>query len=120
MVESCAVLSHFSCVQLFVTPWTVAPLSMQFSIQEYWSGLSFLSPGDFPIPGIEPRSPALQADSLLSEPQGNHGVLIRQSFPSKPPTHNYHTIQEVSWGMLCLHGRSPAEWCAEGENKWNA
>ena len=52
-------LSH---VQLFVTPWTVAyqaPLSMEFSRQEYWSGLPFPSPGDCPNSGIEPRSPAL-------------------------------------------------------------
>ena len=48
-------------------PWTVAhqaPLSMGFSKQEYWSGLPVPSPGDHPNPGIEPRSPALQADSL--------------------------------------------------------
>ena len=45
-----------------------APPSMGFSRQEYWSGLPFLSPGDFPDPGIEPRSPALQADALTSEP----------------------------------------------------
>ena len=53
------VLSYFSCIQLFVTPWTVtrqAPLSMEFSGQEYWSGLPFPSPGDFPSPGIEPAS----------------------------------------------------------------
>ena len=52
------------------TPWTVAgqaPLPMEFSRQEYWSGLPFLSPRDLPVPGIEPRSPALQADS---EPPG--------------------------------------------------
>jgi len=56
-----------SRVWLFVTPWTVAhqaPLSMEFSRQEYWSGLPFPSPEDLPNPGIKPRSPALQADSL--------------------------------------------------------
>ena len=61
----------FSCVWLFATPWTVAhqaPQSMEFSRQEYWSGLPFPSPGDLPNPGIEPGSPALQADTLLSEP----------------------------------------------------
>ena len=62
-------LSLFSHVQLFATLWTVArhaPLSMEFCRQEYWSGLPFPSPGDFPDPGIEPLSPpALQADSLL-------------------------------------------------------
>ena len=63
-------LSH---IQLFVTPWTVAyqaPLSMGLSRQEYWSGLPFPSPGNLPNPGIEPRSPALRADALLSEPPG--------------------------------------------------
>ena len=47
-----------------------APLSMAFSRQEYWSGLPFPSLGDFPDPGTEPGSPALQADSLPSEPPG--------------------------------------------------
>ena len=58
-----------SRVRLFATPWTVAhqaPLSMGFSRQEYWSGLPFPSPGDLSNPGIEPRSPALQADALTS------------------------------------------------------
>ena len=52
------------------TPWTVAckaPLSMGFSRQEYWSGLPFPLPGHLPDSGIEPRSPALQADSLPTE-----------------------------------------------------
>ena len=52
----------------FVTPWSVAyqaPLSIGFSRQEYWSGLPFSSSGDLPDSGIEPTSPALQADSLL-------------------------------------------------------
>ena len=56
-----------SRVQLFATPWTVpyqASLSMGFPRQEHWSGLPFPSPGDLPDPGIEPRSPALQADAL--------------------------------------------------------
>ena len=52
------------------TPWTVArqaTLSMGFSRQEFWSEFPFPSPGDLPNPGIKPRSPALQADSLLTE-----------------------------------------------------
>ena len=55
------------------TPWTVAcqaPLFMEFSKQEYWSGLSCPSPWDLPNPRIKPRSPASQADSLLTEPPG--------------------------------------------------
>ena len=64
-------LSRFSHVQLFATPWTVAhqaPLFMEFSRQEPWSGLPSPSPEDLPDPGIEPASPAasaLQSDSLL-------------------------------------------------------
>ena len=64
------------------TPWTVtcqAPLSEGFSKQEYWSGLPFPSPGDLPNPGIEPTSPALQADSLLSESQGKPKWAYRSS-----------------------------------------
>ena len=63
-------LSH---VRLFATPWTVAHQalpSMGLSRQGYWSGLPFPSPGDLPDPGIEPRSPAVQADTLPPEPPG--------------------------------------------------
>ena len=55
----------------FVTPWAIAhqaPLSMEFPRQEYWSGLPFPSPGDLLHSGMEPGSPALQANSLLTEP----------------------------------------------------
>ena len=65
---------------------------MEFSRQEYWSGLPFLSPGDLPNPGIEPGSPALQADSLPTEPLGKpestnkskclHGILPSLSGPA--------------------------------------
>ena len=66
-------VKSLSRVWLFVTPWTVAsqaPQSVEFSRQEYWSGLPFPSPGDLPDPGIEPGSPALQADAFPSEPPG--------------------------------------------------
>ena len=66
-------VKSLSRVQLFATPWIVAhqaPLSMEFSRLEYWSGLPFPSPGDLLDPGIEPRSPALQADSLPTKPSG--------------------------------------------------
>ena len=68
-------VKSLSRIQLFATPWTVAhqaPPFMGFSRQEYWSGLPFPSPGDLPDPGIESRSPALQADTLTSEPPGKH------------------------------------------------
>ena len=64
------VLVPQSCPTL-CDPWThQAPLFMELSRQEYWSGLPFPSPGDLPIPGIESRSPALQADFLPSELPG--------------------------------------------------
>ena len=66
-------VKSLSRVRLFVSPWTVAhqaSWSMGSSRQEYWSGLPFPSPGDLPDPGIEQRSPTLQADALTSEPPG--------------------------------------------------
>ena len=66
------------------TPWTVAyqaPPSMGSSRQEYWSGLPFPSPGDLPDPGVEPGSPALQADTLLSEPPGK--AVFSENTPFK-------------------------------------
>ena len=80
--------------------WTIAcqaPLSTGFSRQEYWSGLPCLPPGDLPNPGIEPRYPALQVDSLLSEP------------PGKPKDTGVSSLsllwgdfltQESNWGLL--------------------
>ena len=71
-------MKSFSCVQFFATPWTVAYQalpSMGFSRQEYWSGLPFPSPGDLPDPGIEPRSSALQANALTSEPPGKSNII---------------------------------------------
>ena len=77
-----------SCVQLFAIPWTIAyqaPPSMEFSWQEYWSGieeywstrvLPFPSPGYLPNPGIKPRSPTLQADTLLSELPGKLATVL--------------------------------------------
>ena len=63
-------LSH---IRLLATPWTVArqaPLSMEFSSQDCWDEFPFPSPGNLPEPGVKPRSPALHADSLVSEPPG--------------------------------------------------
>ena len=82
--------------QLFVTPWTIQ--SMEFSRPEYWSRQPFLSPGDhLPSPGIEPRSPALQVDSLPAESQRkpkSTGMgslsLLQQIF----------VTQESNWGLL--------------------
>ena len=74
-------VKSLSCVQLFATPWTVAhqaPPSMGFSRQEYWNGLPFSSPRDLPDPGVEPRSPTLQAEALTSEPPDVKNKLIRK------------------------------------------
>ena len=70
-------VTSLSRFRLFVTPCTAAHQaspSMEFSRHEYWSGLPFSSPGDLPNPGIEPGSPALQADALPSEPPGNNYI----------------------------------------------
>ena len=76
MYLSCSVMSESAI------PWTVARqahLSMEFSRQEHWSGLPFYSSGHFPHWGLEPGSPALQADSLLSEPPGKQYIPINRA-----------------------------------------
>ena len=87
----CVRAQLFSCIQFSETPWTAsrqAPLSMGFSRQEYWSGLLFTSPGNLPNPGVEPRSPSLQLDSLRTKPPGKLSLLnfLLHSFL---PRHNY-------------------------------
>ena len=83
LLQCMKVQSESKVAQLCLTicdPWTVAqqaPLSMRFSRQEYWSGLPFPSPGNLPNPGIEPRSPTLQADTLTSEPPGKPIIQLR-------------------------------------------
>ena len=84
-----------------MTPWTVAhqaPLSMGLSRQGYWSGLPVPSPGDFSIPGIEPRCPALKADALLSEPprEWGEGRLLSLS-PSPVGSETDPGRQCLSW-----------------------
>ena len=84
------------CSVMFDSLWPyglqpLAPLSMGFSIQEYWSGLPFPSSGDLPDPGIELRSPALQEDSLLSEPLG--------ASPSQGSGATKDA--DVTWGLRC-------------------
>ena len=74
-------IKSLSRVRLFATPWTGAhqvPPSMGFSRQECWNGSPFPSPEDLPEPGFEPRSPALQADALPSEPPGK--PLIKKAY----------------------------------------
>ena len=79
-------MKSLSRVPLFSTPWTVAyqaPPSMGFCRQDCWSGLPFPSPGDLPGPGIEPGSPALQADALPSKPPGKP---VHQEAQKKKPS----------------------------------
>ena len=101
-------LSRFSCVRLFATPWTVAyqaPPSMGFSRQECWNGLPFPSPGDLPNPGMEPGPPALQADALLSKPPGKP-----QKTEYFPPNvgNNTMTSALLSAHTLSYDTRSPS------------
>ena len=84
-------LSH---VRLFATPWTVAhqaPVFMQFSRQEYWSGLPFPSPGDLPALRIEPESPALAGRFFTTAPPGKPAITIQ--FNNSPPEY----IPSKSW-----------------------
>ena len=113
------ILSHFSCVRLFATPWTVthqAPLSMGFSRQEYWSGLPCPPPGDLPDPGIKLMSPASKVDSLPLSHQGSpHLQYGRREFDpwvgkmrwgrKWPPTPVF--LSRKSHGQRSLAGYSP-------------
>ena len=76
------------------TPWTVArqaPLSIRFPRQEYWSGLSFLSPGDLPNSGIKPTSPALTSGFFTAEPPGS---------PSQLNIHTYFFFRFFSFVVI--------------------
>ena len=89
----CVGAQSLCCVQCFVTPRAVArqsPLSMGFSRQECWSGLPFPPPGDLPDPGIEPASPALQADSLPLSHLGSPKCPVDVS-----NHHYYHTDDQI-------------------------
>ena len=88
-----------------MTPSTIAyqaSLSMGFSRQEYWSGLLFPSPGDLPDPGIEPRSPALRADALPSEPPGKPILCIREA----------HTMYKVDTNKNLLYSAGNSTECS--------
>ena len=92
-------LSHVSHVWLFATLWIVAcqtPRSIGSSRQEYWSVLPLPSSGDFPNLGIEPMSPAspaLQVDSLLTEPPGSLVFILWQILK----------LKRYSWRLLCIN-----------------
>ena len=74
-------VKSFSRIRLFATPWSVAhqaPPSMEFSKQEYWSGLPFPSPEDLPDPGIEPMSLTLLGGFCTAEPPGNFIIKVKE------------------------------------------
>ena len=121
MSESCPVLSDsFTTLQIIACR---VPLSMEFSRQEYWSGLPFPSPGDLPDPGIKSRSPALQAESLLSDSPGKPLSVLKDetkqyaSWPCWLTAHqfslfchshgSYLPLQD--WNTMCLHQQPPLQ-----------
>ena len=105
-------LSHFSPVWLFATPWTVAhqaPLSMEFPMQEYWSGLPGPPPGNIPNPGMEPMSPVTSAlaegffttSSTCEAPLLGHVMQNRYFFMSSIPPCSLENQDRPPWS-LCL------------------
>ena len=110
-----------SRVRLFATPGTTQ--SMEFSRPEYWSGQPFPSPGELPNPGIEPRSPALQADSLPAGPQGQPKGRVYACKKKQKQTQTFLPVQWLrlwaltaggmglipGWGTKIPH----AMWCSQ-------
>ena len=113
-------LNQVSHIRLFAIPWTVgqqASLTMGFSRQEYWSGLPCPPPGELPNPGIEPRSPTLQADSLPSEPPGkpqNTGVgilsLLQGNFPTQESNWVFLHCRQILSRLSCQGSSGRREW----------
>ena len=108
-------MTSLSRARLFVTPWTVVykvPLSMEFSRQEYWSGLPYPSPGDLPDPGIEPGSPALGGGFFINETPGKpcltskaHAGIWGMAGTPIPIHHQHH---RPGGGRLAATGRESA------------
>ena len=95
---TCSVTQLFSCIWIFVAPWTVAhqtPLSMGFSRQEYWSGLPVPPPWDLPNPGIKPGSPVFPA-------------LADRLFVTEPPGKPFSVQGSPNW--CARAGSSPFHW----------
>ena len=112
-----------------MTPWTVthqAPLSMEFSRQEYWSGLPFPFSGHLPSPEIEPRSPALQADSLLSEPpeesmrqeEKTRDLFCTHEVPSSQSRIWEATERDIS-ALRTPRSKCPSAECALEASNWD-
>ena len=100
MMDTChyaCMLSCFSCVWLFATPWTVAcqaPLFMGFSRQEYWRGLPFLPPGGLPDPGIEPES--------LKSPALAGGFFTTSTTWEAHVCPNPQNVQHQEWSLISI------------------
>ena len=109
-------VKSLSCVWLLATPWTAAhqaPPSMGFSRQEYWSGLPFPSPGDLPHPGMEPGSPALQADSLPTKPLGKSLIWVLGIISSFTDHNNL-----LRWQLVFLPGEFHGQRSLAGYSPW--
>ena len=108
----CLCAQLLSCVWLFVVPWTVAhqaSLFMEFSRQEYWSGLPFPPPGNLPDPGIIPASPAFQVDSL---PLSHWGRLFG------PRGHEFLLNVYVQTILDDFKGRKDEIFCSSSGSPW--
>ena len=129
-IVSCSVMSDSANL------WTIACqalLSMEFSRQEYWSGLPFSSPGDLLDPGIKHGSPTLQADSLLSEPPGKpfEGLVALKGYKLENNTSIFYSLIHSSinlsrmswaftkWGMVLCAGEQPWVKQTRSLKKWN-
>ena len=113
-VWKCCLLS---CIWYFVIPWTVAyqaPLSMEFSRQEYWTVLPFPSPGDLPEPGIESRSPALQGYILWLSHQGSLEPVKSLGFTKLSPScfelNPENEVRFSTWLARSIHRRWRRKW----------
>ena len=117
-------LSH---VRLFATPWTIAHQaspSLGVSRQEYWSGLPFPSPGDLPDPGIEPRSPALEANALTSEPPGfQWNEPLKDSFllslVTRPQPRTFPEPEVVNWEHQAWTSEAPHSFYSIGAARFS-
>ena len=117
-------VKSLSRLRLFATPWTIACTRLfypwDFSRQEYQSGLPFSSPGDLPDPGIEPRSPTLQADALPSEPPGKLSEDLSRQFPASLD-HRETYFSSPPWAPFKGYRRSASHsstWFNPGRGRW--
>ena len=117
-------LSRFSCICFFATPWTVtcqAPLSMGFSRQEYWSGLPFPTPGDLPNPGIKAvslKSPALETLPPPGKPHHSPVSSVTQSCLTLRPHGQQHVRlpRPSPTRGACSNSCPSSSWCCHSKH----